>query len=96
VPEAVVLHPARSSWGELVAKARRVTGGQVGAGGPGRRFVWFLRTLTPPLRALWRFVRANGPLADRLAAIRVLFALWRVEVAEALRIVLAGKAPERR
>ena len=61
VPEAVVLHPARSRWDELAAKTRRVTGGQVGAGPPRRRLVWFLRTLTPPLRALWRFARAASP-----------------------------------
>jgi hypothetical protein len=73
-----------------------VTGGQVGAGSPGRRLVWFLRALTPPLRALWRFARAAAPPGDRLAAIRVLLALWLVELDEALRIVLAGKAPERR
>jgi GT2 family glycosyltransferase len=96
VPEAVVRHPARSRWDELAAKTRRVTGGQVGAGSPGRRLVWFLRALTPPLRALWRFARAAAPPGDRLAAIRVLLALWLVELDEALRIVLAGKTPERR
>jgi GT2 family glycosyltransferase len=96
VPDAVVRHPARSGWDELVAKTRRVTGGQVGAGSPGRRLVWFLRALTPPLRALWRFARAAAPPRHRLAAIRVLFALWLVELDEALRITFAGKAPERR
>jgi GT2 family glycosyltransferase len=96
VPDAVVRHPARSRWDELVAKTRRVTGGQVGAGSPGRRLVWFLRALTPPLRAFWRFARTAAPARHRLAAIRVLFALWLVELDEALRITFARKAPERR
>ena len=96
VPEAEVLHPARSRWDELAAKTRRVTGGQVGAGPPRRRLVWFLRALTPPLRALWRFAGAANPPGERLAAIRVLLALWLVELDEALRIVVAGKGPERR
>jgi GT2 family glycosyltransferase len=95
VPDAIVLHPARARWDELAAKARRVKGGQVAAGPTRRRLIWFLRTLTPPLRALWRFALAPYPAAGRLAAARVLFALWFVELDETARIFL-GKSPERR
>jgi hypothetical protein len=95
VPGAVVAHPARERWEELATKARRVKGGQIAAGPPRRRLAWFLRTLTPPLRALWRFARAPYPAHARRAAVRVLFALWFVELDETARILL-GKPPERR
>ena len=95
VPEARVRHPARAAWDELATKARRVKGGQVAAGPAGRRLRWTLRTLTPPLRAAARFARADAPRGERLAATRVLFALWGVELLEMLRLA-AGGAPERR
>ncbi|MFV0244969.1 MAG: glycosyltransferase family 2 protein [Qingshengfaniella sp.] len=95
VPEAVVDHPARNSWQALAVKARRVKGGQI-TGGPRRlRVQWFLRTLTPPLRASVRFVRAPRPWHDRVIAISVLYRLWLVELAEVARL-LAGRLPERR
>ena len=95
VPDAAVAHIGRTGWEELATKARRVKGGQIKAGPPLRRALWFLRTLTPPLRAVDRFRRADAPLGERLAAIRVLFALWFVELGEVIRL-LAGGTPERR
>jgi hypothetical protein len=95
VPDAVVAHAGRTGWEELATKARRVKGGQIKAGPLSRRALWFLRTLTPPLRAADRFRRADAPLGERLAAIRVLFALWFVELGEMARL-LAGGMPERR
>ncbi len=95
VPGAVVEHPARASWEELATKARRVKGGQI-RGGPRRlRIQWFLRTLTPPLRATARFLRAPWPWRERVIGIGVLYRLWMVELAETAR-VLAGGVPERR
>lgn len=95
VPGAAVAHPARASWAELATKARRVKGGQL-RGGPRRlRLQWFLRTLTPPLRATARFLRAPRPRTERLTAIGVLYRLWLVELAETARL-LAGAPPERR
>jgi GT2 family glycosyltransferase len=95
VPGAVVHHPARATWEALATKARRVKGGQIMNGSPRSRAVWLLRTLTPPLRALSRFARTDRPWRERLAAIRVLFALWGVELLETAR-VLTGGARERR
>ena len=94
VPEAVVAHPCRADWAELSRKIRRVKGGQIAAGAARRRIVWTLRTLTPPLRALARFARAEAPAAHRARAIGVLFALWGVELAETARLLLGGR-PER-
>ncbi len=94
VPEAVVAHPCRAGWADLTRKIRRVKGGQIAAGSRRRRLAWTLRTLTPPLRALARFARAEAPLTYRARAIGVLFALWGVELAETARL-LAGGRPER-
>jgi GT2 family glycosyltransferase len=95
VPEAVVAHPARADWAALATKARRVKGGQIRGGSAGARARWLARTLTPPLRALVRFARADAPWPLRRAAIGVLFRLWGAELAETARL-LAGGVPERR
>lgn len=95
VRDAVVVHPARADWTALATKTRRVKGGQIAGGGPALRAMWLLRTLTPPLRALARFLRAPEPWPVRRAAIGVLFRLWGVELAETARLV-AGGTPERR
>ena len=95
VEAAVVDHPCRSTWQDLATKARRVKGGQIRSGPFGLRLQWFLRTLTPPLRATVRFLKAEAPFAQRRMAIGVLFRLWLVEIDETLRLLL-GRRPERR
>jgi hypothetical protein len=95
VPGAVVAHPARERWEELATKARRVKGGQITGGAPRLRAQWALRTLTPPLRASARFLRADRPLGERLTALGVLYRLWLTELAEMARLAVGGR-PERR
>ncbi len=95
IPQAVVEHPCRSKWEELATKARRVKGGQITGGSRRRRLQWFLRTLTPPLRATARCLRADRPWSERLIAVGVLHRLWLVELAETARL-MAGGRPERR
>ena len=95
VPEAVVAHPSRTSWDELVTKARRIKGGQIVAGPLPRRLAWTLRTLLPPLTDAYLYLRTAHPWRHRLVAVAVRFRLWGVELAEAARL-LAGGAPERR
>jgi hypothetical protein len=94
VPRAVVVHPARSDWPALAAKARRVKGGQVGTGTFGRRLAWTLRSFAPPLRDALVYLGAAHPVRFRLTAIGVRLRLWGVELAETVRL-LAGKPPER-
>ena len=94
--QARVFHPARSTWHELTTKVRRVKGGQVTAGTWKRRMAWALRSLTPPLRALYRFAKKpNTPLRYRLTAMVLQMGLWLVEVVEMIRL-LAGFSPERK
>lgn len=94
VPGAVVSHPARADWASLVAKARRVKGGQVAAGPPLRRVAWAAKTALPPLDEIARYARAPHPARHRAIAATVRLRLWGAEVVEAARL-LAGKPPER-
>lgn len=94
--DAIVRHPARTTWAEIATKARRVKGGQLAAGSPRRRFLWTIRTLCPPGRAAWNFLRARRySLAHRLIATGVLGRVWMVEISELFRLA-SGRTPERR
>lgn len=96
IPEAVVDHPARSKWRELVIKARRVKGGQVASGSFLRRLAWLGRTILPPVMEWQRaLAKRDKPFADRVLACALEGALWGVCVAETVRLVFGGK-PERR
>lgn len=95
VGDARVEHPARATWGEIATKARRVKGGQLTAGSPVRRFLWLLRTISPPVLGAWYFLSARRhSLHHRLVATLVLGRVWATEIAEAIRLGL-GKQPER-
>lgn len=94
VGAAVTRHPARADWGELEAKARRIKGGQIRGGPLPRRIAWTLRTPLPPLRDTRAYLRAEAPWRWRRTAVALRFRLWRVEVAEMLRL-LAGGTPVR-
>lgn len=90
VAEAVTRHPARADWAELVAKARRIKGGQIRGGSRARRIAWALRTLIPPVADTRAYLRAEAPRGWRAIAIATRFRLWGVEVAEMLRLLLGG------
>lgn len=96
VDDARVDHPARTDWREVVTKERRVKGGQLRAGPAGRRRLWLVRTLLPPVDIAASFLgRRRHPLRYRLVACGVLTAIWIVGIVEAVRL-LAGGTPERR
>lgn len=95
-PEAVVEHPARDSWQALETKARRVKGGQLAAGSLRRRAMYFLRSFTPPVIAVTRFLRQSHlPRKFRCIAVLVQLRIWVTDMHEALRLGL-GARPERR
>ncbi|MCC5809408.1 MAG: glycosyltransferase [Ectothiorhodospiraceae bacterium] len=96
VPEAIIEHPTRTTWRELATKARRIKGGQLTAGSTRQRAVWLLRTFSPPVVALWRFMRTKEqPVHYRLTSVAVQLRIWGVEVTEAVRLAFASP-PERR
>lgn len=88
-----IRHPARSEWRELVTKARRIKGGQIAAGSPGRRLSYALRTLIPPVH-VWKIALRARPftLRQRLLVCAIKTRLWGVEIAEMLRLLFGGRA----
>jgi glycosyltransferase involved in cell wall biosynthesis len=85
-PLAVVGHPARRSWTELVSKWKRINAETWGlsAGGPARRLRWVLRTLLLPASAVVHAAKVIASpelssVGQRVGAIAVLFRIrfWR-------------------
>lgn len=95
VPEAEVLHPARSTWADLETKARRVKGGQICNGPLLRRVSFFLKSFIYPLAAAFRVCLGRMPGSDKKRILAVVLRLGAVEIREVLSLTL-GKAPERR
>lgn len=93
--EAVVSHPARSSFNEISQKARRIRGGQLRNGPIKRRILWGVASFVPPVKETLRFAKVDAPLRKRFAAIAVLYLVWGIALVETLRLVF-GAAPERR
>ncbi|WP_026340406.1 glycosyltransferase family 2 protein [Thioalkalivibrio thiocyanoxidans] len=96
VSDAVVRHPARESWKEVVSKARRIKGGQVLSGTMHARAYWALRTLMPPLHLYYRYAMAREySLRYRVIALAVQSRLWGHELHEMLRLLLRPARRER-
>ena len=96
VPKAVVKHPARQSWLAICTKVRRIKGGQLTAGTARQRWLWGVRTLLPPVRALWIYAsKTPFPWRFRLVASVLELGLWWVGILELLRLVALRKTPER-
>jgi len=96
-PRAVVGHPARRSWSELLAKWRRINLETFGlsARGPGGRLRWLLKALLMPASAVVHTLKvARSPelstARERWAAIGVLFRLRFWRLADSLRLLAAG------
>ena len=96
-PFAVVGHPARRSWTELVTKWKRINAETWGlsAGGPGRRVRWLARTLLLPGSAVVHTVKViTSPeltsAGQRWGAIGVLFRIrfWRFR--DSLRLLFSA------
>jgi glycosyltransferase involved in cell wall biosynthesis len=93
---ARIVHPARRDWSELVAKRRRVKGGQITAGSIRRRLMYGVRSFLPPVFAWRNAIKAKQLTgAQRLLVCRLLAKLWIVDMLEVVRL-LAGGVPLRR
>lgn len=95
IAEAILRHPCRDSFAALATKARRVKAGQVRHGSLRDRRIAVLRSLTPPLRQMLRFLRTPAPPGQRMQAIAVLYLLWGVELMELVRLALGAPAERR-
>ena len=95
--DAIVRHPARDSKELLETKARRIKGGQVGTGPLPRRIIWTIRSLSPPIREMFAYLRERGkPMRWKLIACRIRMHLWAEELREIYRLIFLRHAPERR
>ena len=95
VENAVVEHPARTTWPELAGKYRRIKGGQITQGTPRQRLIWTVRTFLPPVIAWARFFLARPwPIRYRLIACAVQLRLWSMEMTETLRLLMRA-GPQR-
>lgn len=93
---AMVEHPARQHWFELVSKARRIKGGQICSGTLLKRIEWGVRTIIPPLQAWKRVWRSPGLSRGQKMTVCVLqFRLWFIGLVEMIQLVLRLKTPER-
>lgn len=91
---AVVGHPARRTWPELVAKWRRINRETYGlsAGRPGAKRRWLAQSLLLPVSALVHTPKVLlsdrlGGLRDRLSALATLYRLRLWRLADALSIL---------
>jgi len=89
--DAVVEHPARTTFRAHYQKLRRVRGGQIAAGSLTRRLKYLLRTSLPPLRRTVALLRADASLKARSNALCALYLLWFAGFGETLRLLLGGK-----
>lgn len=88
LPEAAVYHPARRSWEEIAAKARRIKGGQLLCGSLRSRVYWVLRTLSPPLGLYYRYASSSRqPIRYRLVSVMVQTRVWGCELLEMLQLL---------
>lgn len=91
--EALVRHPARRELAELLAKVRRVKGGQVTAGPLSRRLVYTVRTFLPPVRAWWKIFRSTHLASRHRVIIAVVQGrLWLAEMAELFRLAAGSRS----
>lgn len=96
VADAVVNHPARTSWSEVVTKARRVKGGQIKNGSLLQRLLWLFRTLLPPVVEWTRIISfKKATVYNRTRALVVETTLWVLRLGETIRLLLGG-SPERK
>lgn len=96
ISDAVVFHPARTTWEDYATKVRRMKGGQIRAGKFSRRFKYFLITLLPPVWRFWRIVKNDKlKLSEKIRVLWFQSRLWGIELLEMFALIF-GKIPERR
>ncbi|HEY2752439.1 glycosyltransferase [Phenylobacterium sp.] len=94
---AIVGHPARRSWSDLVAKWKRINAETWGlsAGASARRLRWFARTLLLPASAVVHTLKVVASpelssIGQRLGAIGVLFRLRFWRFGDSLRLLFSA------
>ncbi|WP_019024024.1 MULTISPECIES: glycosyltransferase family 2 protein [unclassified Thioalkalivibrio] len=92
VSEAVVYHPARQSWGEVVSKARRIKGGQLASGPFHSKIYWLVRTICPPLTLYFRIISSSCfSVRYRFCGVVIQTRIWWAELGEAAWLMLSRR-----
>jgi glycosyltransferase involved in cell wall biosynthesis len=92
-PEVVVRHPARSTYGELAHKTRRLAGGRHDRRSAGSDTVRSLRSeFFPPIWKLRSLAQdsSKGTLTNRIRLVPVALFVWLIGAAETLRLLAGG------
>lgn len=89
-PEAVVYHPARSSFSEIDRKSRRVVGGQLRQGALHKRALYFLKNVFPPVLEAKRIMSKKGSPRLKVKALIFLFPLWYMRLKNTLGAVFSS------
>lgn len=93
---ARVYHPARSTWGEVKIKARRIKGGEFNRSSGFSLLVVVIRSITPPLNAIRLLLgRKKHTLKRRLIAVIVQLRIYGVELVELVRLLCKFPAERR-
>ncbi len=88
----VVQHPARTSFGEIYSKYRRVFGGGfVQAKIKKKHIAYSFRHFIPPLRYCFKLYRDDRPLLDILLAFSILWAIKCSMLIEMIRLARGAK-----
>jgi len=95
LPEAEVLHPARSTWEEIETKARRIKGGQIKNGPLARRLMFFIATFIYPFLSILHLLQSDVSRLDKRRAMRVSVRISKVQICEVLRLIWGGQAERR-
>jgi len=94
--EAIVFHPARSTFQELLQKSRRTSGGMQylsASGAMGERKHAFWHDLSPPMKLITRALGDQRSTLSRRICLAMAAVLFKyVRAMEKVRIALGGKA----
>ena len=95
--QVIINHPARGSFDELALKRRRLTGGKHKRQAKSfKRFIPPVRLLIPSFKMTAKLYAAKDlPLSQRLALMRIDYALRRVTFAELIRLRFMAHRGER-
>lgn len=93
--DAVVLHPARSSFNELITKHKRITGGLFNRAVSEKTLAsFFLRLIIPPLPYCVTLLKDGKPIVDVFISGCIMWGIRLYMILEYIKLLL-GKKPAR-
>ncbi|WLD59433.1 glycosyltransferase family 2 protein [Salinispirillum sp. LH 10-3-1] len=89
---ALIYHPARIEFREIIRKVRRVAGGQTGSGSLKRRLNFFMKIVFSPVREFYFIFKSGGYYGwkVKLKATAVVFVLWPFRTFESIKAFVSS------